>query len=220
MSDDADGYGSSAGSSVFRISEEVRRTLKEPCGILYRGNGPEVISRFRDELERSYPVISVGDVTTANLIGAGIFPDICFVDSMTKREPVSGEVSEKTAHEIYREMTVRSPAGALSEEMIIAVHGMYEKTGKRGSAPEKSHLRIAVEGEEDLATIPAVAFSEPGAVVLYGQPDEGVVFVKVTPEKKQEMLTLLKRIISESESSGKAVSGTIRRILDEAENRE
>ena len=39
------------------------------------------------------------------------------------------------------------------------------------------------------------------------------------PEKKQEMLTLLKRIVSESETSGKAVSGTIRRILDEAENR-
>ncbi|MBO4302668.1 GTP-dependent dephospho-CoA kinase family protein [Methanosarcinaceae archaeon] len=218
MSDAAEDSGSSAGPVIFRISAEVRRILKEPCGVLYRGNGPEVVDCFRNELERSHPVISVGDVTTANLIGAGIFPDICFVDSLTKREPVSGEVSEKTAHEIYREMTVRSPAGALSEEMIIAVYGMYDQTGC-GQDPEKSHLRIAVEGEEDLATIPAVAFSEPGAAVLYGQPDEGVVFVKVTPEKKQEMLTLLKRIVSESETSGKAVSGTIRRILDEAENR-
>ena len=40
-------------------------------------------------------------------------------------------------------------------------------------------MKIVVEGEEDLATLPAILYAPPGSVVVYGQPDEGSVLVKV-----------------------------------------
>lgn len=51
---------------------------------------------------------------------------------------------------------------------------------------------IVVDGEEDLAVIPCVLFADEGDVVLYGQPDEGIVAVEVSEEKKMEIATLIK----------------------------
>ena len=47
-------------------------------------------------------------------------------------------------------------------------------------------LKIYVEGEEDLATLPAVLLSPTGSMVAYGQPGEGVVLVEVDESKKKE----------------------------------
>ena len=38
-----------------------------------------------------------------------------------------------------------------------------------------------MEGEEDLAVLPLIPLMDDGAVILYGQPDEGVVFCEVGP---------------------------------------
>jgi uncharacterized protein (UPF0218 family) len=48
-----------------------------------------------------------------------------------------------------------------------------------------------VEGEEDLLTIVAVLYAPDGSFVVYGQPNEGIVVVKATPEKKDEANKLL-----------------------------
>jgi len=60
-------------------------------------------------------------------------------------------------------------------------------------------VRIFVRGEEDLAALPAILLAPEGSVVLYGQPDEGVVFVSITKSKKEEILDLLDKIISGQE---------------------
>ncbi|MHA2499708.1 MAG: DUF359 domain-containing protein [Candidatus Hodarchaeales archaeon] len=49
-----------------------------------------------------------------------------------------------------------------------------------------------VSGEEDLLTIPAVISSPIGAVVIYGQPNVGLVLIEITEDiqqKFQEILT-------------------------------
>ena len=38
---------------------------------------------------------------------------------------------------------------------------------------------IVVDGEEDLLALPAIALAPLTSVILYGQPDEGLVIVKV-----------------------------------------
>ncbi len=39
---------------------------------------------------------------------------------------------------------------------------------------------IVVEGEEDLAVIPCILEADWDDVVVYGQPDEGIVFINIT----------------------------------------
>jgi len=49
-----------------------------------------------------------------------------------------------------------------------------------------------VNGEEDLLVIPVCIYAPDNSVVMYGQPNEGLVIVKITPEIRNKTQTLLK----------------------------
>ncbi len=176
--------------------------MKKPLGKLYVGKGSDTIEKFVGELSSPTRLISVGDVTTFHLLEAGIFPDICIVDNRTKRQPVATHMSTRNMDKIYKEVSVDNPAGIITDALI--------KTLCEAFASEKP-LRIFVRGEEDLATLPVILLAPLGAVVLYGQPDEGVVLVKVTEEKKKEIRALFEKLISKNQNSE---LDKIRRILD------
>jgi uncharacterized protein (UPF0218 family) len=52
--------------------------------------------------------------------------------------------------------------------------------------------RRLVEGEEDLLTLIAIMEAPNNSIIVYGQPYEGIVAVKVTQEKKTEISEILK----------------------------
>jgi uncharacterized protein (UPF0218 family) len=56
-----------------------------------------------------------------------------------------------------------------------------------------------VEGEEDLLTLIAVLYAPKNALVLYGQPHEGLVAVRITSEKKAQAERILKEMKSAEE---------------------
>jgi uncharacterized protein (UPF0218 family) len=176
--------------------------MKKPLGKLYAGKGSDTIEKFVGELSSSTKLISVGDVTTFHLLEAGIFPDICIVDNRTKRKPVSIHVSARNRDKVYDEVSVDNPAGIITDELI--------KTLSDAFASDKP-LRIFVRGEEDLATLPVILMAPLDSVVLYGQPDEGVVFVKVTEGKRREIRTLFEKLISKNQNYE---LDKVRRILD------
>jgi len=180
--------------------------MKKPLGTLYRGKGRDTIEKLAGELGSPTKLISVGDVTTFHLLEAGIIPDICIVDNRTKRKPVSSDMSARNMDKVYGEVSVDNPAGIITDELI--------KTLCEAFASEKP-LRIFVRGEEDLATLPVILLAPLGAVVLYGQPDEGVVFVKVTEEKKGEIRALFEKLVSKNQNYE---LDKIRRILDGHKN--
>ncbi len=176
--------------------------MKKPLGKLYRGSGRDTIEKFAGKLENPTKLISVGDVTTFHLLEAGIVPDICIVDNRTKRKPVSEDVSSRNKDGDYIEVAVDNPAGIITDELINSI--------SEALTSEKP-LRIFVRGEEDLATLPVILMAPMGSVVLYGQPDEGVVFVEVTEKKKEEIRILFEKLISQEQDSE---LHNIRRILD------
>jgi uncharacterized protein (UPF0218 family) len=55
----------------------------------------------------------------------------------------------------------------------------------------KSPVRIFVNGEEDLLVLPVCIHAPDNAVVMYGQPHEGLVIVKIIPEIRNKVQTLL-----------------------------
>ncbi|HJJ47924.1 MAG TPA: DUF359 domain-containing protein [Methanocorpusculum sp.] len=145
---------------MLTLPARHRALLKEPFGKLF----PD----FSDIVPvlRTHSFCTVGDVVTANAFRAGLTPEIAIIDGITKRSPYLS-MPEVSGHIIH----VQNPAGALSAELLRAIE-------------EASHARpavVMVEGEEDLAVIPLVNSLKDGEIILYGQPDEGVVLCTVGP---------------------------------------
>jgi len=164
-----------------RLPDENRGLLKTPKGDVFstKDGRPEeaVVKRLR--LEEPPCVIAVGDVTSTTLIAEGFTPNVCVIDGITKR----GQFDERPTAEI--EYTIYNPAA-----MIYPEAWSIMDTAIR----DGMNSLIVVEGEEDLIGFPAVLLAEIGSVMLYGQPDVGIVWVPVTEENKQVTRDLLENM--------------------------
>jgi len=54
-----------------------------------------------------------------------------------------------------------------------------------------SPVRLIVNGEEDLLVLPVCIHAPENSVVLYGQPNQGLVLVQITTEIRNKAQTLL-----------------------------
>ncbi|MCX6677665.1 MAG: GTP-dependent dephospho-CoA kinase family protein [Methanothrix sp.] len=173
---------------LLLLPDELRSSLKEPLGRLYKGKGLECVKAMEKELLSAKKVAAIGDMTAFYLLKASIVPDLLVVDKKTKRMPVTDQVVEMLDHESYKTVRVKNPAATLTKELIDLI---------RESLHGVEHVKIVVEGEEDLATLPAILYAPLGSVVVYGQPGEGSVLVDVTLERKLHIEEFMKRMIVE-----------------------
>ena len=127
-------------------------------------------------------IIAVGDVVTHNLVDAGILPELAVIDGITMREPCDREPDLPVP-----EVRVSNPAGMLTSALIRAIE----------DAMNAGPCLIRVDGEEDLAVIPAVRAAPDGACVLYGQPGEGVVVITVDKGARDKAEMLFRLFVAE-----------------------
>lgn len=160
----------------MKLPENARQYLKEPLGKLFENtqNGIEYLNK--SEFKQ---LITVGDVVTTELLRAGIEPDLAVVDFSIMRAPADEDIKETIENFSASSVRVKNPPGQITEEL--------EEALKTAATP----LKIIVEGEEDLATLPAVLSAPLGSRVIYGQPNQGMVIIEVTKEKKNEFEELL-----------------------------
>lgn len=177
----------------YCLPVELRDELRQLHGELYPGDGIENTKKIIHDLENCTKVISVGDIVTFNLLNAGLIPDISFVDNKTKRSPVSDKITRGTKHGHFRTITVESPPGIITEELL---HEIQEAMGS------DKHIQIVINGEEDLAALPAIAMAPISSVIIYGLPDKGAVVVRVTEDKKKEIQLLLNRMKCKENNNG------------------
>lgn len=165
---------------ALRLPEDLRRELKKPLGIVKKDFG-EIVRFIREKNPQK--IVSVGDFVSSKLLERGILPDILVVDFKIERADAPQIVLKILRNAPYREIHVKNAAGTLNPDLWEVL----ERASDR--------VRIIVEGEEDLVTIPAVLTSPIGSIVLYGQPGEGTVIIEVTEEKKREFERILERFI-------------------------
>jgi len=165
---------------AYSLTPELRRKLRDPLGILIRGSFSETMKRFKDITEKEKPsrTISVGDTVSKNLVKNHMFPQLSIVDNRVMRKRI-----QPTSLAAENTICVRNPPGTITEEALLAIRDAF-KSNRR--------VKIVVDGEEDLLTLIAVFYAPENSFVVYGQPYEGVVVVKVTPEKKAEVAEILK----------------------------
>ena len=126
--------------------------------------------------ENSY-IISVGDRTTEKMIDFDLIPSLQIIDGQEKREKREPPTLE---HAI--ELTVDNPVAEITSESISIIKKAFTL---------QSPVRIFVNGEEDLLVLPVCVHAPENAVVLYGQPNQGLVIVRITPEIRNKVQGLL-----------------------------
>lgn len=161
------------------ISQKDVQLLKQPFGTLVPDK--EVTKQnVASMLKGTRKVIAVGDATTERLISFGIVPDVAVIDGRERRSKRSYPADYPA-----KELQCRNPAGAISKDAVKTLQDALK------TAPP---ARVLVEGEEDLLALPAFALAPEGSVVLYGQPLEGLVVVRITPAKQKQAKDLMDRI--------------------------
>jgi uncharacterized protein (UPF0218 family)/phosphopantetheine adenylyltransferase len=158
-----------------------RACLKTPKGDIFASkDGPpakRVVSRIYKEKPKC--VIAVGDVTSSTVLGEGYTPEVMIVDGITKRGPFEEQFMAERIYKIF------NPAAVIYPEAWSVID-----TAIQGD----KYALIVVEGEEDLMGFPAVLLAPDNSVVLYGQPDVGIVWIPVNDENRKIARDLLEQM--------------------------
>jgi uncharacterized protein (UPF0218 family) len=160
---------------LARLPPAIRNQLSDPMGQIY--------TTIEDLLPvLGFPLITVGDVVTSHFNLSGRPPNVSIIDHLTQRKPISPP-PDPLHVDFFLE--VENPPASLTEELIRIVYwAVNEPSGIS---------QILVDGEEDLAVLPAVVSAPIGSSVVYGQPNMGMVHVPVTPETQRRVWDLLSK---------------------------
>ena len=150
--------------------------MKTPLGILLPESQVDK-SNIEKYLSPDSYVITVGDRTTEKMIDFGLIPSLQIIDGLEKREK-----REPPKLDNATELTVDNPAAEITPQSITMIKKAFTL---------QSPVRLFVNGEEDLLVLPVCIHAPENAVVLYGQPNQGLVIVRITPEIRNKVETLL-----------------------------
>ena len=164
----------------MKLPDSLRDRLKIPLGDLIPENQVSK-SNIQKYLPKNSYLITVGDRTTEKMIEFGLIPSLQIIDNQekrVKREPLKNDNT-------YTELVCNNPAAEITPQSINVIKKAFVS---------KTPVRLTVVGEEDLLVIPVCIHAPENSLVMYGQPNEGLVIVKITPEirnKTQQLLDLM-----------------------------
>lgn len=153
---------------MFVLDENLIGEFKAPLGKLYV-NFEDAIPKIK---EASF-LISVGDQTTKNLLDNDLIPDLGIIDNRIQRKDHNHNIIQTK-----NILEADNPAGTITENLWETIDSAISLI-----LEDNENRLIVVKGEEDLAVLPCLLMAPEDAVILYGQPNEGLVFVNVFEAK-------------------------------------
>jgi pantetheine-phosphate adenylyltransferase len=125
-------------------------------------------------------VAVVGDYALNQFIEKKWIYTIGVFDKLTQREPYG----TKHLDELTPDVEIDNPAGLISLDSL-------KKVDLIDFSDNENKKHILVNGEEDLVTIPLILLMPLNSLIYYGQPNEGMVLLKVTEDLKEKISKLL-----------------------------
>lgn len=166
----------------MRLPEKLRDQLKKPLGLLILEHNVT-----KENISKNIPkdafVITVGDATTEKMIKFNFNVSLQIVDSLEKRN--KRDLPEGKVETI---LTCENPAAEITDESVSVIRKAF------GMAPP---VRVVVNGEEDLLVLPVAVHAPDNSIILYGQPNEGLVIVQVTEEVRNKASSIMKSMSGE-----------------------
>ena len=164
----------------MHLPENMREALKKPMGLLLQDTDVTKENVLKTVPKEAY-LITVGDATTEKMIAFGLGPSLQLVDSLEKRHRRALPVGN-----VRTTMHCTNPAAQITDESI----GVIKK-----ALVEKPPVRIIVDGEEDLLVLPSVLYAPDDSVIMYGQPNEGLVIVKINDEIRKKAKEIMDSMV-------------------------
>ena len=161
----------------MQLPDDLRDQLKNPLGNLISDNDPNKENIIK-KISTESIIITVGDRTTENLLQLDIKPQIQIVDGLEKRNKRTVPIDDT----VNTNLSCRNPPGEITDESIQVIQKAFS------SEPP---VRIIIDGEEDLLVIPVCIHAPENSIVMYGQPNEGLVVVTITPEIRAKVQKIL-----------------------------
>ena len=167
--------------SKLLLTELQRERLKEPLGQLIAGTSSECNQKLKDVQATEKPplLVLVGDTISRNAIQSGIRPDVVIIDNKEMR----GDATEFSHGKSRVFRTVNEP----STINFLAWQAVAE-------AIERGDSVVLVDGEEDLLALVAILAAPAGSIVAYGQPEIGIVLVRISDDEKNKIQALVDRM--------------------------
>ena len=159
----------------MHLPENLRDSLKKPLGILIKDSDTTKENILKNIPQDSF-VITVGDATTEKLVKFGITPSLQIVDGLEKRS--KRELPASTAMTTF---SCNNPPAQITKESLDVIK----------KALHVPPARIIIIGEEDLLVLPVCVLAPENAVVLYGQPNEGLVIVRINSEIRNKTQSIM-----------------------------
>jgi uncharacterized protein (UPF0218 family) len=153
----------------LELPEDLREELGKPIGKLVSAWS------LRKHLENSPRTISVGDVVTITLLQMKLEPDVAVFDYKTQRSE-DYKAKERIAKMGGRLVKVENPPAKITRALWKAV---------KEAVNARDRVKIEVSGEEDLASLVAIATAPEGAHVIYGLPKKGMMVVEVNRDSRE-----------------------------------
>jgi GTP-dependent dephospho-CoA kinase len=177
---------------IMPLNDELISILKKPLGDFIPDN--EVTKqKILTYVKEASLVAAVGDATTFKLLSFDLIPEISILDGKERRSkvedpyvPKNGRSFDEQGIATIEELKCTNPPSTISKDAYTVLKFVIER--------KRFPVRIFVEGEEDLLTLPMVTMSPDGAIVLYGQPLEGIVIIKVTETIRKKAKSLMDSI--------------------------
>ena len=154
----------------MHIPEQVRNELKKPLGSVH-ADFKEIM-----DLSRTHRIISVGDVCTLGMLSMGVRPHLAVFDHLYMRRILTPGVIRILESNFKNPKKNKNSPGTLSK----GIHSHAAKLLEEGGA-------VLIDGEEDLTALAFIMAAGAKDVIVYGQPDEGMVVVKPNKALKKKV---------------------------------
>lgn len=154
----------------MHIPEQVRDELKKPLGSVH--------SDFKEimELSHTHRIISVGDICTLGMLSMGVKPHLAVFDHLYMRRMLTPGMVRILESNFKNPKRYKNSPGTLSKGILSDASKLLEEGGA-----------VLIDGEEDLTALAFIMAAEPNDVIVYGQPDEGMVIVKPNKALKKKI---------------------------------
>jgi GTP-dependent dephospho-CoA kinase len=169
----------------MHASPDDLQKLKNPFGELVHDHEISK-ARILGAIRGAIKIVTVGDATTERLVSFGIIPDVSVVDGRERRS-----VRDRQIRYPAKQFQCVNPPGTITPDALDVLQQALK---------ESRPATVNVAGEEDMLALPLFHFAPIGSVVLYGQPLEGLVVVKITVSKQKEAKALMDRIMRNPET--------------------
>lgn len=155
---------------MIKLSEEVLIELKKPLGKVF----PTIQQLIATSKRKK--IISIGDISTINMINTGTKPHLAVFDFKSHRKELESQLKNILEINYPNPKKYENESGTISNDLINDAPKLIEEGGG-----------ILIKGEEDICALAFIMSADDRYVIIYGQPKEGIVLIKPTNELKNKI---------------------------------